>query len=223
MERRKVLAYHMTFCTHGFWLPNDPRGSKSTEVRADNLRPFGPATFTPERRSVAATPHDITVRRQAKESLVYPEVIFDGRQARSVGLGFADQVAKSGYIIHACSILPCHCHLIVKRHRYGIEQVQRLLRQAGTAHLLEDGLHPFADQRAANGRLPSVWAQDGWKVFLYDEEEIRDRIRYVEENPLKEGKPSQRWSFVTPFDPADYGFSDASQKREARNASAKRR
>jgi hypothetical protein len=29
---------------------------------------------------------------------------------------------------------------------------------------------------------------------------VRRAILYVEDNPLKEGKPRQRWSFVTPFD-----------------------
>jgi hypothetical protein len=52
--------------------------------------------------------------------------------------------------------------------------------------------------------MPSVWAQDGWRVFLYTVEEILAAIPYVEENPVKEGKPAQRWRFVTPFDSADY-------------------
>jgi hypothetical protein len=201
-----VLAYHAIFCTHGFWLPNDPRGSQSTEVRADNLRPFGPATKTDERHSVAAAPHDLTARRRAKELLVYPEVVFDGYQALSVARGFAAATAKSGYVIHACSILPCHVHLVIRRHRYAIEQVGRLLRQSATGHLLRDGRHPFAGQRTAAGRLPSVWAQDFWKVFLFDEAAIRRANCYVEDNPVREGKRPQRWSFVTPLAP----FSDAS-------------
>jgi len=45
-----------------------------------------------------------------------------------------------------------------------------------------------------------VWSKRCWKVFLDDEEQIRRAIAYVEENPLKEGKPPQRWSFVTPLD-----------------------
>jgi REP element-mobilizing transposase RayT len=194
-----VLAYHAIFCTHGFWLPNDPRGSQSTEVRAANLRPFGPATTTDERRSVAALPHDLTARRRAKESLVYPEVVFDGYQALSVAKGFAAATAKSGYVIYACSILPCHVHMVIRRHRYAIEQVVRLLRQFATGQLLRDGRHPFAGQRTAAGRLPSVWGQDFWKVFLFDEADICRAIRYVEDNPVKEGKRPQRWSFVTPF------------------------
>lgn len=36
----RVRAYHVIFCTHGFWLPNDPRGSGSTAVRVERLRTF---------------------------------------------------------------------------------------------------------------------------------------------------------------------------------------
>jgi REP element-mobilizing transposase RayT len=196
---KKVLAYHVIFCTHGFWLPNDPRGSGSTEVRYEPLREFGPATPVTTRRSVAGKPHDRQRRLAAKQVLKYPEVTFTGLQAQSVGNGFGEMVRKSGYIGHACAILPQHVHLVIARHRYPIEQVVRLLRQAATARLLEDGRHPFAEQRAPNGRLPSVWGQDFRKVFLYTPEEIRQRIKYVEENPLKEGKPRQKWSFVVAY------------------------
>src|SRR5262245_14464944 len=112
----EVLAYHVVFCTHGFWLPNDLRGSQSTEVRAENLQPFGPATAIQGRRSVAARPHDPRVRRRAKEALLCPEVTFDGQQALSVGKGFKAQIQKSSYLIHACSILPNHVHLVICRH-----------------------------------------------------------------------------------------------------------
>jgi REP element-mobilizing transposase RayT len=196
----RPLAYHVIFSTHGFWLPNDPRGSWSTVVRAENLRPFGPATKIETSRSVARVPHNRQRRLAAKEAMVYPEVILNGQQALEVARGFAEQTAKSGYVIHACSILPCHVHLVVRRHRYDIEQVVRLLRQAATLRLLASGLHPFASQRAPNGRLPSIWAQDFWKVFLDTPDEIRDKIKYVEDNPVKEGKKRQTWSFVTPYD-----------------------
>jgi hypothetical protein len=35
---------------------------------------------------------------------------------------------------------------------------------------------------------------------LEDHVAVERAIRYVEENPLKEGSRRQRWSFVTPFD-----------------------
>src|SRR5947209_2354925 len=109
---REPLAYHAIFSAYGFWLPNDPRGSCSTEVRSERLRPFGPATTVDTRRSVAGRPHDVALRKAAKQALKYPEVIFDGPQARCVGLGFGTQTAKSGYRIFACSILPQHVHLV---------------------------------------------------------------------------------------------------------------
>lgn len=37
------------------------------------------------------------------------------------------------------------------------------------------------------------------RVYLDTEEAVEDAIRYVEENPLREGKRRQQWSFVTPF------------------------
>jgi REP element-mobilizing transposase RayT len=196
----KVLAYHVIFCTHGFWLPNDPRGSGSTEVRYEPLRQFGPATTVTTRRSVAGRPHDRQLRQAAKEAMKYPEVFFTGHQALSVGLGFGEMAQKAGYRIHACAILPQHVHMVIARHHYPIEQVVRLLRQAATARLLADGRHPFADQRSPTGRLPSVWAQDFRKMFLFTPEDIQRCIRYVEDNPLKEGKRRQQWAFVIPYD-----------------------
>jgi hypothetical protein len=152
----------------------------------------------------------MAARYRAKQELAYPEVTFDGYQALSVVQGFAAMTAKSGYVIHACASLPSHVHLVIARHHYAIEQVIRLLRQEATRQSLADGRHPFAAHRTSTGRLPSVWAQDFWKVFLFTDEEIRQKIAYVEENPIKEGKRRQNWSFVAPFDPP---VSDASQKR----------
>jgi REP-associated tyrosine transposase len=197
--KRPVIAYHVIFATHGFWLPNDPRGSGSTEVRYEPLQRFGPATPVNTRRSVAKKPHDHAQRRAAKQVLRYPEVMFTGRQALSVGLGFKTMIAKSQYQVFACCILPQHVHMVIGRHRYPIEQVVRLLRQAATAQLLEDGLHLFAEQRRPSGSLPSVWGQDFRKVFLFTPADICGRIEYVEENPEKEGKPRQQWSFVIPY------------------------
>src|SRR5262249_21037070 len=159
-----------------------------------------PATGGGHRQSVARAPHDLAVRGAAKEALTYPEVVFDGHQALSVANGFGEMTRISGYVIHACSILPCHVHMVIRRHHYPMAQVIRLLRQKATEHLLKDGRHPFADRRTPEGCLPSVWAQDSWKVFLFTEAEVLDRIAYVEQNPVKEGKRLQRWAFVTPYD-----------------------
>ncbi|MGD9855085.1 MAG: transposase [Planctomycetaceae bacterium] len=195
------VAFHVILCTYGFWLPNDPRGSWSTFVRAPNIAPFGSATKVDTRRSVAGRAHDHRQRELAKQALVRPAVEFNGLQARAVGRGFAAQVETSGYVIHACCVMPDHGHLVIRRHRYSIEQVVRSLRQAATLRLLEESLHPFADQRLESGRLPSVWSQGFWKVFLFNGNDVIRSIRYVERNPEKSGLRPQRWPFVVPFDP----------------------
>jgi hypothetical protein len=51
-----------------------------------------------------------------------------------------------------------------------------------------------------------MWAAHEWKVYLDSEEAIENAIAYVNGNPAKEGKPRQRWSFVTPFTGLDKGW-----------------
>jgi len=38
-----------------------------------------------------------------------------------------------------------------------------------------------------------------WKVFLDAPEDIAEAVKYVEDNPVKEGKPKQTWPFVVPL------------------------
>jgi hypothetical protein len=78
-----------------------------------------------------------------------------------------------------------------------VEQVVIQLKGAATEQLLAEGLHPFGDQRDQKGRVPKCFARGEWKVFL-DPEDVPRAIEYVEDNPLKEGKPRQRWPFIVP-------------------------
>lgn len=196
---RPVLAYHLIITTYGFWLPNDPRGSWSDFVRAWELFKFaGPATRTVERRSVARDAHDRRLRLETKERLARDPVEFTGRQARAVVRGFGKYCCKSGCIVHACSILPCHVHMVVKRHRYSIERVSQQMKGWATRELIAEGLHPFGDVRYRNGITPTPWGRRCWSVFLDCEEDILRAVDYVDRNPIKEGKQAQSWNLVTP-------------------------
>ena len=194
-----VIGFHVNFGAYGFWLPNDPRGSNSEYVRDWKILPFGKATKVRNRRNVSRAPHDRELRTRAKRELLYPAVRFDGRQALSVANGFAEAVRKSGYVIYACSVLPCHVHLVVRPHRYAIEQVVNLLKGAATRRLMRDGLHPLQDYRTREGKVPSPWEEECGHEFLFTEPDMRRAIDYVEQNPTKEGKPPQHWSFVTRY------------------------
>src|SRR3954452_14231676 len=135
-----VLASHVIFTAYGFWLPNDPRGSWSDFVRAWELRRFGPATKVTGRRSYARDPHDVSLRREAKRHLSHKPVRFTGLQARAIAQGFANLVQRSRIVVRACAIMPDHCHLVVMRHRYSIEEIARHLKGDATTQLKREGL-----------------------------------------------------------------------------------
>jgi REP element-mobilizing transposase RayT len=194
-----VLAHHVVFGAYGFWLPNDPRGSWSDFVGAWDLFRYGGATKTSSRASVAGIPHDRARRLAAKAALKYPAVEFSGIQARAVGTGFGDYARNSGLVIWACAILPDHVHLVFARHTLDAEQIVIQLKGQATVRLVAEGIHPFQHLRDNKGRRPKCFARVEWKVHLSSVDDILRAIRYVEENPLKEGKKRQAWSFVAPF------------------------
>ena len=194
-----VRAYHLVLSAYGFWLPNDPRGSWSDFVGAWELWRFGEATTVQVRRSVAARLHDQKLRLRAKKALQYPAVRWTGVQARAIGHGFGGYAERAQLAILACAIMPEHVHLVIARHSRTIEQVANQLKGAATRQITADGLHPMATQPTAGGRMPKMFARGQWSVYLNQDAEIARAIRYVEENPLREGLPSQRWKFVRPL------------------------
>jgi len=194
-----VIAYHIVFSAYGFWLPNDPRGSWSDFVRVWELRRFGPAIRPGTTRSQAHCPHDHELRLAAKEALRYPEVHFSGIQARAIGHGFANAINRSHFTIFACSILPEHVHLVVRHHPYKAEKIINQLKGEASKALVKEKLHPFQNNFLPGGKRHTPWTEKGWKVFLYDSEDIYHAIQYVQENPIKEGLAAQRWYFVTPY------------------------
>ncbi len=200
-----VLAYHLILSAYGFWLPNDPRGSWSEFVGAYELARFGPATKTNTRLSVAGCRFDPTRRAAVRAVLARRPVVFDGRQARAIAIGFAEYVDRSMVPVHACAIMPDHVLLVVGRFRLPIERICEQFKGAATAQLNREGIHPFADVHYRNGRTPTPWARKGWWVYLDSAADVRRSIRYVNENPVRAGLRPQRWSFVTPYESCEEG------------------
>jgi REP element-mobilizing transposase RayT len=126
-------------------------------------------------------------------------VQFAGIQARAVGRGFDKSFRHGKVMVWACAILPEHVHLVIARHGHPVERLVNFLKGAATRELVAENLHPLA-QWQKRGRPPRCWARGEWKVFLDSEEDVLRAIRYVQDNPSKEGKPPQRWTFVRPFE-----------------------
>jgi REP element-mobilizing transposase RayT len=150
-------------------------------------------------RSLARAPHDRELRLAAKRALKYPAVHFTPPQVRSIARGFARAIAESGYIMYACAIMPDHAHLVVGRHERTAEKITSHLKSFSTRQLRADQLHPSERFARPNGSVPEAWAEGLWKVFLFTPQDVERAIRYVENNPPREGLPHQNWEFVLPY------------------------
>jgi REP element-mobilizing transposase RayT len=93
--------------------------------------------------------------------------------------------------------MPDHVHLVVGRPAIPVERLVNQLKGNATLALEWEGIHPLAPWKGEGTRTPKCWVRGQWKVFL-DPPDIPRAIRYVEDNPLKEGKKKQAWSFVVP-------------------------
>ena len=194
------LGAHVILSTYGFWLPNDPRGSWSKYVGKPELYDLGRATKVTTRKSVAHVVHDAKARRAAKEKLQYPPVRFSGKQALAIAAGFGQAVLEGGYVVYACSILPTHVHPAIGPHERKYEMIALHLKNRATSALRGRGMDPMQKYAGADGTIPSPWAKGLWKVYIHEAAHLRAVIRYVEENPLREGKRVQGWGFVTKLD-----------------------
>jgi REP element-mobilizing transposase RayT len=186
-----VIGYHVILGMYGFWMPNDPRGSYSRFVGSWDAFRYGKATTVKTRQSVAAAPHDHSTRLAAKQTLAYPAVELSGVEARHVARGCKDAAVESGYVLWALAILPDHVHMVLKRTGRKAETMAGHMRARATQSLREFGDWP--------SERP-VWGKRGRRVYLDSPADIRHAIRYVEQNPIKEGKRLQKWSFVVPYD-----------------------
>jgi REP element-mobilizing transposase RayT len=194
-----IRGYHLIFGAYGFWLPNDPRGSWSDFVGSWELFRYGSATKSGERHTLQESPLTPQQFTPFRQHLKRPPVQFDGEQARAIGTSFRNYFERIHLPVWACAILPDHVHLVLARPEMDVEQLVIQLKGEATSQLKKQCLHPFGNLLDRRGRIPKCFARGEWKVYL-DLNDIELAIRYVEENPAKEGKPPQMWSFVVPWE-----------------------
>ena len=87
--------------------------------------------------------------------------------------------------------MPDHIHLVNRKHKHDAETMIENLQGDSRALMFESKTVPEGHP---------TWTKGGWKVFLNTPQEVWQRIRYVEGNPMKEGLPRQGWPFVVPYD-----------------------
>ncbi|MEM7809537.1 MAG: hypothetical protein AAF561_15620 [Planctomycetota bacterium] len=96
--------------------------------------------------------------------------------------------------------MPDHLHCVISRGDRSVEQMITRLKAAATWQLINEDRHPLAQFAKPGKRPPKVFATSGRKRFLFTAADIERTVRYVNENPVKAGLPSQNWGFFTQFE-----------------------
>lgn len=185
-----VIAHHLIFTAYGWWLPTDPRGSSSHEIRVERVAELGEHHYG--RKSMQ--PSSTQIREfytAAQEVLKHELLTFDESARPEIADAFAATIGERRYTCFACAVMPDHVHLLIRKHRDSAEEMMALFQTAAREQLRSRGLrcaeHP-------------VWGGPGWKVFVNSANQMRATIRYIENNPLKVRLPAQRWGFVVAYD-----------------------
>jgi REP element-mobilizing transposase RayT len=189
-HKRIIIGHHIILHGYGHWLPNDPRGSGSTDIRDEKLVDLGPV-HTGRKKQQPPRDELREFRRAAEPLLDFELVWFDDAKRQALAESIATTVRSEGYTIWACAIMRNHIHLCVRRHRDDAKTIWgKIAEQTIT------GLRLFASVPPTH----PIWSQRPYKVFLYTPDDVRRVIEYIENNPVKDGLAPQSYTFVTSYD-----------------------
>ena len=186
-----IIAYHSIFSMYGFWLPNDPRGSGSDYIASWELFRYGSATKTDSRRSVAHLPIPPNWRARGQNGPAFPA----GCRHRPAGTGDQPRIRHR----RQRGPLP---DLRLRDPPGARPPRHRRLPSAASARWSATSeaapRTPCENNSCATttGRCGENTA--GTSTSSRSRRSERT-IRYVDNNPLKEGKKRQEWSFVVSF------------------------
>jgi len=185
-----VVGYHLIWTIYGSWLPNDPRGSTSHEIRSAEI--VGLGDLHRGRKKIQPAGEEIRKFYEAARKVLKHELLkFSDDEITLVGNEFAEVVRRRGYTCYACAIMPDHVHLLIRKHRDKAEQMIASFQDASRDGLISIGRRPIGHP---------VWGGPGWKVYLESRKDIERVCKYIEDNPTKSGRARQVWDFVTSYD-----------------------
>jgi REP element-mobilizing transposase RayT len=185
-----VVGHHLVWTAYGWWLPNDPRGSSSRQVRVPRVAELG--ELHQGRKAVQPSTEELReFCRRARPVLAHPVLAFGEEEVAVLAESFRHTIRQRRYTCYACAIMPEHVHLLIRIHRDRAEQMQAQLQDASRDALIAAGRR--------RGNHP-VWGGRGWKGFQFTRRDMERTVRYIEDNPAERGLPPQPWDFVTPYD-----------------------
>ena len=185
-----IIAHHIILTGYGHWLPNDPRGSISVELRNAALAPLGDIHYG--RKAVQPSRGEIrSFYKDARGLLKYPVLWFNKVTTQTIGEAFGEVIRSEKLTCYACAVLRNHAHLVIRRHKIRHGRMIVLFRDASRKALVEAALAP---------QDHPVWSLDPFVAFKDTTAAVRSAIRYVEGNLTKHSMPPQPWGFLTPYD-----------------------
>jgi REP element-mobilizing transposase RayT len=182
--------FHLIWTAYAWWLPNDPRGSSSHEIRVEPITALG--NLHHGRKKVQPTGQEFRqFYDQARDALKHPLLVLEEEDIELVGASFAKAIADRRYTCYACAIMPDHVHLLMRMHRDRAEMMVEALQNVSRNDLIGSGR-----------RAPThpVWGGPCWKVFLYTRADFTRVIDHICKNPVKAGRRPQHWGFVKQYD-----------------------
>jgi REP element-mobilizing transposase RayT len=185
-----IVGYHLIWTAYGSWLPNDPRGSSSHEIRCAEI--VGLGELHHGRKKVQPAAGDIRAFYEAARQLLKHELLkFSSDEIQVIAKEFANVIRQQTYTCYSCAIMPDHVHMLIRKHRDNAEKMIEHFQDASREALIASAHRP-ADH--------PVWGGPGWKVYLETRGDFERVIRYINDNPIKAGRHRQIWDFVTPYD-----------------------
>jgi REP element-mobilizing transposase RayT len=185
-----IAGYHLIWTAYGWWLPNDPRGSTSQEIRRAELAPLGELHYG--RKRVQPAGRLLAAFYDAARGLLKHDLLkLSASDVPLVADALAEVIRRQAYTCYACAIMPDHVHLLIRKHKHRAEQMIENLQEASRLRLRQAGL------RAADH---PVWGGPGWKVYQDSREDMERTAKYIRDNPSHSGLPPQRWPFVREYD-----------------------
>ena len=185
-----VVGHHLIWTAYGWWLPNDPRGSSSREIRVEPVAQLGELHYG--RKETQPTQDELReFYQRARPVLAHAVLAFDEADVAVIAECFARTIRRRGYTCYACAIMLDHVHLLIRRHREMGDQMIEAFQNDSRAALIAAGRRP--DNHP-------VWTRKGRAVYKNTREEMEVPVEYVEGNPREAGRPAQHYDFVKPYD-----------------------
>jgi hypothetical protein len=150
-----IIAHHLIWTAYGWWLPNDPRGSMSLDIRVEELEPLGEMHYGRK----AQQPRSAELRKfygEAADLLKHPLLTFAEMDFPLLAKAFEEVIGEQRYTCYACAIMPDHVHMLIRRHRDKAEMMIENFQTQSRNAVIEAGLRSITHP---------VWGGPGWKVF----------------------------------------------------------